>query len=49
LGWHQVNFDINPSKITDIEKGQIIQSLFNSDALIDLSKKELVTVQPILY
>lgn len=37
-----MNFDINPSKITDIEKGQIIQSLFNSDALIDLSKKEFL-------
>ena len=35
-----MNFDFDPSKITDIEKDQIIQSFLNSNVLIDLSKKE---------
>jgi len=35
-----LNFDFDPSKITDIEKDQIIQSFFNSKGLIDLNKKE---------
>ena len=40
MSGHNLNFDFDPSKITDIEKDQIIQSFFNSNGLIDLSKKE---------
>jgi len=35
-----LNFDLDPSTITDLEKEQILQSFFNSDVLIDVSNKE---------
>jgi len=40
LSGNKLNFDFNPSKITDLEKNQIIQSFFNSNVLLDLTNQE---------
>ncbi len=40
LSENRLNFDFDPSTITDLEKEKILQSFFNSDVLIDVSNKE---------